>query len=811
MTRLNKPMAILLGLISTSLLFAQDKPQDRPGADFGLEEIVVSARKRDENLVNVPISITAITDAMIENTGINSVAELAQQTPGLSFRPAFGRVGSGQGGGSSNRPTLRGQSNILGIPNVGFFVDGVFVSGNITSYQLDNLERIEVIRGPQSALFGRGTFAGAVNFITRKPGNEVKGKFEATRGLNNHSEVNGYYDFPIVQDKLFAEISLRHYERGGDWYNRATRKKDGGEESTENASVKLYWKPSETFDLEFNAGFSKDVDGTFAGGYTGINCLLPRITSVNAAGIPQAASRSRGYWCGEVNIDNQTDFYSRYDIIDKFGLHGVDRETLRTSLKANADIGDWTLTGIAAYNKFRNEQAFESGFNNSELAGRPLGLSATQDRRRDWSAEFRIASPVDKRIHGLFGAYYYRENDGAGYNGTFGVPAGVIPVPLGATNITLDYVPVSNDSAVKNWSTFAAVDFDINDRLKLTAEGRYQVDTIINDQLTNARIPSNLTNLLLEKDFKKFLPRMTALFNLTSNWNLYGNVAKGNKPGGFNSLPANASAASLAQLQAQFQAFNEEDARTIELGIKGGNEARTLQLSASIYQIDWDNQQLTLPFLYTTTTNTPSNSTAIVNAGKTKVKGAEIDLSYRPFESLNLRFAYALADAKIVDFVDFETADLYDTDGRVGTFDLAGDPNGQTAGAQLPQSPKHQVILSADYRRPLTDNIKGFVRGDLTYESKRYDQVHNLSHTGTSNLLNLRTGIELKDWTLTLWMDNALDDRTPASLTRLLNFGKLISVPPVIPGNARQTTFYRDILISYPRKRTYGFTARYAF
>lgn len=810
MNKFSKPMAILLGLFSTSLVFAQDKPQDRPGADSGLEEIVVSARKRNENLIDVPISISAISDTMIENTGINSVADLAQQTPGLSFRPAFGRVGSGQGGGSSNRPTLRGQPNILGIPNVGFFVDGVFVSGNITSYQLDNLERIEVIRGPQSALFGRGTFAGAINFITRKPGNEIKGKFEATRGLNNHSEVSGYYDFPVIQDKLFAEISLRHYERGGDWYNRASKKKDGGDESTENASVKLYYKPSDTFDLEFNVGFSKDVDGTFAAGFTGINCFLPRITGT-VAGIPQAASRSRGYWCGEVNIDNQYDFYSRTDILAKFGLRGVDRETFRTSVKANVDIGEWTLTGIGAYNKFRNEQSFESGFNDSEAAGRPVGLSATQDRRRDWSAELRIASPADKRVHGLFGAYYYRENDGAGNNGVFGVPAGVIPIPLGSTNITFAYTPTLNDSAVKSRSTFAAVDFEVTDRLRLTAEGRYQIDTIINDQLTNATIPSNLVNPLLEKDFKKFLPRVTALFKLTPNWNLYGNVAKGNKPGGFNSLPANANAASLALLQSQFQAFNEESATTYELGIKGGNETRTLQLSASIYQIDWDSQQLTLPFLYTTTTNTQANSTAILNAGKTKVKGAEIDLNYRPFESLNLRVAYALADAKIVDFVDFETADIYDTDGRVGTFDLAGDPNGQTAGAQLPQSPKHQVILSADFRRPLTDNVKGFIRGDLTYESKRYDQVHNLAHTGNSNLLNLRTGIELKDWTLTLWMDNALDDRTPASLTRLLNFGKLISVPPVIPGNVRQTTFYRDILATYPRKRTYGVTAKYAF
>jgi len=198
--------------------------QDQSAQSGGLEEIIVTARKRAENLMEVPLSISAFTAESIEKIGIDNFTDLANQTPGLSFRQAYGRVGSGQGGSASNRPAMRGQSNIVGVPNVGFFVDGVYVSGNITSYQLDNVERIEVIRGPQSALFGRGTFAGAVNFVTRKPSEEFQGKIEVTAGKDDRYEATGYLSGPVIEGKLAAEVNARYYTFGGDWYNRATKK-----------------------------------------------------------------------------------------------------------------------------------------------------------------------------------------------------------------------------------------------------------------------------------------------------------------------------------------------------------------------------------------------------------------------------------------------------------------------------------------------------------------------------------------------------------------------------------------------------------
>ncbi|MCG8503068.1 MAG: Plug domain-containing protein, partial [Sphingomonadales bacterium] len=141
--------ALLIAGGTADLGWAQD---DQDSEDVEpMERITVTARKTEETAFEVPISLTAITEQTIQDSGLDNISDVALQTPGFSFRQGFGRTGGGQGG-ASVRPSIRGQSNILGGPNAAFFVDGIFVSGNITSYQLDNVQQIEVLRGPQSAL-----------------------------------------------------------------------------------------------------------------------------------------------------------------------------------------------------------------------------------------------------------------------------------------------------------------------------------------------------------------------------------------------------------------------------------------------------------------------------------------------------------------------------------------------------------------------------------------------------------------------------------------------------------------------------------
>jgi outer membrane receptor protein involved in Fe transport len=803
-------------------------------AQTGLEEIVVTARKREENLMEVPLSISAFTADMIEQTGIENLTDLANQTPGLSFRQAFGRVGTGEGGGSSNRPTMRGQSNIIGVPNMGFFVDGVYVSGNITSYQLDNVERIEVIRGPQAALYGRGTFAGAMNFITRKPGDELAGKIEATVGEYDRYEVTGYINGPIIDGRLSGEISGRYYSFAGDYVNRASGKREGGEETSRNVGTKLYFTPSDDLEFELNAAWSRDVDGFFPSAYSGVNCGLPNIIGTVGT-TPRSSNRRRGYYCGEVDVPDT--YFARHDVHEALGLDGVNRNTWRSSLKATYDVNDWTLTAIGAFNKFRNAQGFDSGFELGEANGRPQGLNHTQDRRQDWSVEGRIQSPEDNRVKGLVGTYYYRQDDGEGYRGVFTLPAAPAVIPF---RPAVDLVPSSpygtplpvviaipntvrflkaltkNDSAVRNWSVFGLMEFEVSEELTITAEGRYQTDKIISDQLAE-----NPTNVLLKESFKKFLPRATALYKVTDNWNVFANVAKGNKPGGFNVLPTDADAASRTFFEQNYQTFDEESAWTYELGLKGTNEDRTLSINSSFYWIDWSDQQLTQTYLYRRAIPAPpapppvpldTTSTATLNAGKTRIRGLEFDVNAKPSDNLDLRLAYSLTDGKFRDFIDAETEDIYDTDGRVGAFNLApNDPNGQTRGQRIPYSPKHQIILSGTFRQPVSGDWEGFVRSDLTYESRRFDQVHNLAHTGDSYTWNLRTGIEDEATTLTLYVNNVLNDDTASFLTRLVDATRPLQIPSRADPTVFQTTTFRNILAGFPRKRAFGVTASHKF
>jgi outer membrane receptor protein involved in Fe transport len=813
---------ILATSVPTVGLVPSASAQQSAQAPAALEEIVVTARKREESLTEVPLSISAFSEGFLERKGVDSIVDLANQTPGFSFRSGFGRVGSGQGGGASSRPAIRGQSNILGVPNAGFFVDGVYVSGNIASYQLDNVERVEVIRGPQAALFGRGTFAGAVNFITRKPGDEISGKIDVSAGQYDRWEATGYVSGPLVADRVGFEVNARYYEFGGDWFNRATNERDGGDESSKNLGGKLYFTPSDSFTLEVNGGYSKDLDGFFAASYSGINCQLPTI--VATIPFPRSSNRRTGYFCGEVESDRT--WYARSDILDAFNADGVDRRSYRGSAKATYDVNDWTLTGIAAYNKYSNENSFDSTFSQSEASLRPTGLSTGLDRRRDWSVEARIESPADQTVHGLAGVYYYREDDGAGYQSSFTLGAGQIPirgtvddrgiVPYGQAAPVLPAVPAGvirllrtateNDSAVRNWSVFGLLEFEISEDLSLTAEGRYQSDKITSDQAV-----ANPTNTLLSNTFKKFLPRATLRYALNEDWNVYANVAEGNKPGGFNGLPVDADAASIAALRANNQTFKEESAWTYELGVKGNNEDRTLSFNGSAYWIDWTDQQLTKSEIYVRTNGTANTAALIQNAGRSRVRGLELEFNARPTDELDFRVAWAYVDAKIRNFLDDEQEDLYDTDGRVGALNTGNNPTGQTRGKRLPQVPENQFILGAGYTRPIQGDWSGFVRGDMTVESKRFSQVDNLAHTGTSYIANFRVGAETEDLTLTFFVNNAFDDRTPTVLTRLRDFNRLLQIPSRLNPAVTQTTFFRDIQYGLPRKRAWGLSANYKF
>lgn len=777
-----------------SIAIAQDQTSSAEASDDG-EAIIVTARKREENLQDVPLTIGVVGADTIEKAKLINVSDLASQTPGFSYKQGFGRIGGG--GGAGVRPSIRGMSSVVGAPNAAFFVDGVFVSDNIASYQLDNLERVEVIKGPQSALFGRQTFSGAISYITRKPSNELTGRAKFTLAEYDSVEMSGYVSGPIIKDVLKAEINGRYYSFGGDYVNADSGKRDLGDQRSISIGGRLHFTPSDNFEALASVGYSKDTDKGYVYGFQGSrnnNCFAPPLSGSQIP-FPRTATSRRGFFCGEVKVLPSYAYNNRE--IESAGFNGLDRKFLRTSLSMTARTdSDWSLTSVSAYN--RNNSI--TGQDNTLLPSTNPSFAVDQARSRDWSQELRIMSPQDLPIRGLIGGYYYREDSLEGFQFT----------NTNRTRRTFD-----SADGVRSKSVFGLIEGEFG-QFTASVEGRYQNETIIGS--TEVLAPTGSNNAtppaptgIRRAKFNAFLPRFAVRYEPSPSLTVYGTAAKGNKPGGFNAFPVDASAADIASFAAQgFDIFDEETAWSYELGVKGRIGA--LNFSVAGFYTDWKQQQLSRGESYTRLNGTPNSVVFIQNAGQSEIKGFEFDVSGKPVDWLYLRFGYTYVDARFKEFYDDTTEEIYDTDGRPGflTNDMRNPADldkleGDVSGNFLPQTPKHQAIFTAQVTQPLMENLEFFARGDLAYESKRFSQVDNLNWAGDSYNLNMSLGVEKPGWSITVFARNLLNDKTPLVVTRLLDFNRPLNrINPLtgLPG----VSFFRDFAVSAPRKQQFGVT-----
>lgn len=792
--------ALLLASVSMPVLAQTAAPQQEPVAEDS-DVIIVTARKREENLQDVPLTIAVVGAETIDKANLDNVSDLAAQTPGFSYKQGFGRIGGG--GGAGVRPSIRGMSSVVGAPNAAFFVDGIFVSDNIASYQLDNLERVEVIKGPQSALFGRQTFSGAINYVTRKPSDTLTGRLKVTVAEYNSSEASGYISGPLVTDLLNFEVNGRVYKFGGDYTNGDISKTGNlGAQRSYSIGGRLLFTPSDNFEALASVGYSDDQDNGYVYGFqrsTNNNCFAPPI--VGTIPFPRTNTARRGFFCGEVKILPQYTYNDRE--IEDAGFHALDRKFLRTSLAmtASTDSG-WSLTSTTAMN--RNNSI--TGQDNTLLPSANAAFAVDQARTRDVSQEIRVLSPQDAPIRGLFGGYYYKEDTLPGFQ---------------FTNTNRNRRAFDSADGVRSKSLFAMIEADIGEKLTVGAEGRYQSETIIGSTEVLAPVGPNVAippppTAIRRAKFNAFLPRFSLRYEPSANLTLHATAAKGNKPGGFNNFPADARQADLdAFAAAGFDVFDEESAWSYEIGAKG--RFGRINYSLAGFFTDWSSQQLSRGESYIRTNNTPNSVVFIQNAGQSEIKGFEVDVSGRPADWLFLRVGYSYVDARFTEFYDDTTEEIYDTDGRPG-FLADGSRNpadldkleGDVAGNRLPQTPTHQFIGTAQITAPLGGELDFFARGDLAYESRRFSQVDNLNWAGDSYNLNVSIGIEKPSWSFTLFARNLLDDKTPLVVTRLLDFNRLLTRVNPLTG-LNQTTFFRDFAVSAPRKQQFGATFVFNF
>lgn len=815
-TLLSTSVALVLALPGSGFA-AESSPTTRATKGDEIPEIIVSARKREENLQEVPISITAFTtDEMLER-GLTSLEDLSRFTPSFTFHSAFGR------NLQFERPSMRGLTTIVngvgGSKAVTTFIDGIYVGGSASTVELANLERVEILKGPQSAQYGRATYAGAINYVTKRPSDTLEGEVTATAAQHDSYAGMLRVSGPLVPGKINFYVAGGHDEYRGEYQNI----RDGstvGSQETDSVVGKLLFLVSEDFEATVKLGYEQTDDGHFP------VALQPR-TDNNCCFRTPDAPRAVEYYAGKVHTYGQVDLYT--DMLDLAGGAGNRLDRLTGSLKLDWKFGDgYTLTSNTGFIRDDVDENFDASYagydpllyslNNVPPFLRPTLCEAfacgafvrvAEYEQTDKSTELRLSSPVDRKLRWTGGLYYYKgkreetRDDRITTPNSYGVTPGQI-----LSNDDLTFEEVENKAA------FGSIEWDLAERWTATAELRWAEDEVqltnVTDQPAGPADPPAFTPKPGEdfrETFDSLTPRFTLQYRQTDNLNYYLNIAKGTRPGGFNEeVPLDPI---TNQPDESLRDVGEEKVWSYELGMKSRLFDGRATLNLAGYYMDVTDQQVSTVFELADGTTT----SALTNAGKTRVYGLEAELSALLTDNLTMTATYSYTNSEFRKFISQEQADLMGSDGTFADVQALG----SVAGHKVPRIPENMASLFLRYERPLAADWQWYASGDISYQGSRYAQIHNLAKSGDQTLVGMRLGIKGDNWDVSLFGKNIFDDDTPVDVLRFIDTRS--GVLPVYPADpitgapnsegASRTP--RGFGIVLPRLSQWGVTARYRF
>jgi iron complex outermembrane receptor protein len=788
-------MSAAIFLAATMSSVPVNAQQGEKGAKGALEEVVVTARKREEALLDVPLALTALTSGAIEDKGIVQFKDMVDFTPGFFFSEHT----VGRGDRSNRLLVVRGMRITTENDHqqaATVFVDGAPMLGSVIA-GLEDAERIEVVRGPQSAYFGRSTFAGAVNVVTKTPGDEFTGKLMAQMGNFAMSNVGLQIEGPLT-DKVSYRVSGSQWQTDGHWKNAANPTETLGDRRTTSFAGTLYFHPNDQFSAKLRIHSWRDIDGPSAAfGYgTGqgeqyFNCNPPGSTAVPVNGV-------NNYICGVAPFPQDSEITSNNILTpDKARLlNGIaDPGQNLDSIFVPPFLEGFGFERLADQASLIMDYAFNNGMTLSSITAAHTNdwmalddldrrdsvnlpaLPGFPDNNRqdvallnsrelqDFSQEFRLSSNQDARFRWLVGLSYITM-EGTRTSG-FKWPGVIRSSGIG------------NTFDIQTTGIFGSVDYDFNDRLTLSVEARQQSDDFTESTTSGAGTVSDT--------FNSFNPRAILSYSTADDVTVYASYGEGTRPGAFNPALLTASQPVLDAL-AEFGiglTVPEEELQMFEVGIKGTLLDGRAQIQAAVYTGDWDAQSsVAVP--------TPSGfQPATTTGGTIDLTGCEVEGVWAATENLTLEGTFSFNEQIIKKGFPGGCGDC---GLLLGQTDVTGLGLGNRG------SPETQGSLSATYAGNLNSTYDWYVRGDFIHRGSSYATVANLLETGDQNTVNLRFGIESENLRLEIYSKNLFEDETITQYQYLLDFAYFN--PPSVP---------RFISAGLPEKRTFGLRATYTF
>jgi iron complex outermembrane receptor protein len=695
---------------------AQEPSQQSASAQQPLEEIVVTARKREQRIQEVSMSITAFSGEQLEEFRISTAQNLSWYTPGL--------FATGSRGDSDPLYTIRG----IGLndafsnnnPTVGVYINEVNQPFTpMMSFQLFDIDRVEVLKGPQGTLYGRNVTGGAVNVFSRRPGEKLNGYARGDYGNYDHFEFEGAVGGPM-SDTAGGRLAIYTVQRGEGWLDNAFNDQEIGELDQTAVRGTLEFNPTESLELLLIGNYARDKSDSAGREHVG---FLDGPFSPNLC---QPAIRGERDETQCVSFLGYSDPYPDRYTIENSSLFGqnADGENYGFSLAINWDIGDMTLSSVTGYSDY--ERIY-----NEDSDGTPIIMIDTRSTNEIdvLSQELRLAATTAGGLDWVVGAYFTDDEMFFDFQQALD------------EHVFLTRVSQNFTQATTAWAVFGYASLPVTDTISLLGGLRYTDEEKDFDYFGFDHDPFGTSNLpafgvIPVSEFHDSISNndwtgeVGVEFQVANGTLLYVNTAKGFKSGGYKGA--------ISFTLAELEPFDPETLYAYEAGIKSTLADGTLRINAAGYFYDWKDFQA-----FVTEIRAGVPVLVLSNAGDAEVLGFEIDALWEPVDGLQLSAAANLMDTEITKY-----------NAIPGT--------GDNAGNKLANAP--DLMFNARGRYDFAVGQSGwgaYIGTDVIYRDKVYFSLGNNGQNSQDNfwLLNGRVGLNSPDghWDLSLWGENLSD------------------------------------------------------
>lgn len=754
---------ISLMVAGANATVAQDSQDDF----FTLEEIIVTAQKREESLQDAPISITAFSRKDMLEAGIDEISDYTYLTPSMSIDEGHNK--------SDVDIVIRGIAQLGGSQNLmGMYLDGfelTAASNRLLGMALLDIERVEVLRGPQGTTFGRNVVSGALNITSATPKHEFEGESRIEYGRFGELATQHIVNIPLAENVAAVRLA-GEYTQGDGYLTNLGSSGDSNDFKTLTLRGTLLFEPNDRLRAKVTMAYSDQdfgaegrvPDGRLVGAITDLKQLIDAGLGLLPPGTFPVSPN------GEFFPDQ-----NRFISTDTPTFQKLENFVAIANVSYDFADGDISWVNVLGYVQNDLDRQFDTDRTDFNVNWEEASFSSDF-----YSFETRLQSNGAGKLNWVGGLYYSKstnDSDVSVISGddmerlTYlhplftGLPFGVSLLP----NNTRIRGSVSN-GYIKSWAGFGEITYDITEKLRVAGGVRYSEDEIDAGRTNGVTFAPNAFGLFdvipladipiddpfYGDTFDKLTWRLNAQYDVSEDVNVYASVSTGYRAGGLQLGSINN------------PSFGPESITSYEVGLKALSFDGRLRTNIAIFQMDWTNMQIN-------TIDRNTNESFTDNAGKARIKGVEFDVAARVTENWLITGGLSYIDSVVQDFVDSTGLDR--------------------SGIDMPDTPKFSSSLAVQYTHPITDTMDMFVRATHIHTGERLESLIDgnatLQYIDKFDRVDLRAGVETEGWRLEGYVENLFDKvyATGVATAGFSGAGSIVSSPPQRYG-VRLSVFY---------------------